>query len=94
MLTLFALATSFTSDAGGADHEEGVNCSSCGTPTRGGPCQICLQRIGNVPASPLQAPAAPGPNPLRELDHGEAFRLPCNLGPPTGGHRDLGESYA
>lgn len=93
MVTLLVPASSFTADAGGADHEEGTNCSSCGTPTRGGPCPTCLQQIGIVPASPF-TPNPAGPSPLREPNHDEVFRLPCNLGPPTGGHRDLGDSYA
>lgn len=96
-LSVFS-STTHTADNGGIDHEEGINCSH-GAPTRGAPCSACLHEAAQTIAlSPVPSAPAPGGT---QTSRGtprtcaiEELRIRRNLGRPSGGHQDLGRSYA
>lgn len=86
-------SSNHAADDGGTDHEEGADCPSHGIPTRGAPCPACLEAATKLVALPIaSAPAEIAPVPISTRPNGpnEAVRLWLALGPPTGGHQDLG----
>lgn len=95
---LCALTSTHTADAGGHDADgESPNCASHGIPTNGAPCPACLHKAGQLVAPPI--PSAPPdntsvPSVPRRRGPGDAARQWLALGPPTGGHQDIGASYA